>query len=88
MCVRCVVSWLCCRLICRSCRFDAEDLLEKRVLSRFSRRKLYLYNTVSYTEFADSFKKMLTLPGGFADEEFAALWGAQMEEFVQSSVVS
>ena len=25
-----------------SCRFDAEDLLEKRVLSRFSRRKLYV----------------------------------------------
>ena len=51
-----------------SCRFDAEDLLEKRVLSRFSRRKLYLYNTLTYADYSYTFKQLLSVPPDLAGQ--------------------
>ena len=68
---------------------QAEDLLEKRVLSRFSRRKLYLYNTLTYADYVYTFQAMLSVPSGvdgLAAAEQAA-WNANVAEFVTNPVV-
>ena len=42
-----------------TCRYDAENLLEKRVLSRFSHRKLYLSKVLPFDEYTLAFREAL-----------------------------
>jgi len=64
-------------------RFDAEDLLEKRVLSRFSRRKVYLHHRLAFPDYVSAFEDCLTLaPFAPYDAECGA-WNDAVTEFVK-----
>ena len=64
-------------------RFDAEDLLEKRVLSRFSRRKVYLHHRLEFPDYVSAFGDCLTLaPFAPYDAECGA-WNDAVAEFVK-----
>eukprot|EP00038_Savillea_parva_P009063 m.180946 g.180946 ORF g.180946 m.180946 type:complete len:509 (+) comp15147_c0_seq1:65-1591(+) len=72
-----------------TCRFDAEDLLEKRVLSRFSRRKFYLSKPLPFDEYKMAFEEALTASAAtvskFPDD--SARWNDSVKELVQSGAV-
>lgn len=68
-------------------RFDAEDLLEKRVLSRFSRRKVYLHHRLAFPDYVSAFEDCLTLaPFAPYDAECGA-WNDAVTEFVKAATV-
>lgn len=68
-------------------RFDAEDLLEKRVLSRFSRRKIYLHHRLNFSEYVDVFRESLNINPIDGFERECNLWNESVLEFVKASSV-
>lgn len=72
-----------------TCRYDAEDLLEKRVLSRFSRRKFYLSKPLDFDEYSLAFREALSpspqVAASFPDE--SKEWDAKVEAFSTSAAV-
>lgn len=72
-----------------TCRFDAEDLLEKRVLSRFSRRKFYLSKPLEFDEYTLAFEEALRAGPAMTESYPAASarWDADVASFGASGAV-
>eukprot|EP00041_Stephanoeca_diplocostata_P021233 m.490008 g.490008 ORF g.490008 m.490008 type:complete len:377 (-) comp21774_c0_seq19:934-2064(-) len=70
-------------------RYDVEDLLEKRVLSRFSRRKFYLHSGISFDSYVQVLIDFLSYDKG--DDESsqgdAACWNTAVKQFAHDPSV-
>ena len=62
-----------------SCRWDAIELLEKRVRSRFSNRQLSLTLPENFSQFSFVVSKTLQLPEDFPDQAFAAEYQTRLD---------
>ncbi|POI23837.1 hypothetical protein CIB84_012415, partial [Bambusicola thoracicus] len=62
-----------------TCRQDILELLEKRVKSRFSHRRIYLLNSFSFKQYIRIFKEQLSLPAEFPDKVFAQKWNSNIQ---------
>ncbi len=54
-------------------------MLEKRVKSRFSHRKVYLFLAYTFEEYVKIFESLLTLPKDFGDRRFLSRWKDHVE---------
>ncbi|XP_031446641.1 origin recognition complex subunit 4 isoform X4 [Phasianus colchicus] len=62
-----------------TCRQDILELLEKRVKSRFSHRRIYLMNSFAFKQYLRIFKEQLSLPAEFPDKVFAQKWNSNIQ---------
>ncbi len=67
-----------------SVRTNVEELLDKRVLSRFSHRRLVFAPEGD----ADMLRRLLTLPSAFPHAAFAAMWNAGLEASMRDVAAS
>lgn len=58
---------------------DILELLEKRVKSRFSHRRIYLMNSFAFKQYIRIFKEQLSLPAEFPDKAFAQKWNSNIQ---------
>ena len=65
-----------------TCRQDILELLEKRVKSRFSHRRIYLMNSFAFKQYIRIFKEQLSLPAEFPDKAFAQKWNSNIQEAI------
>ena len=70
-----------------TCRYDVLSLLEKRVLSRFSRRQIHLFTSITFEQYQSIFQDLLTLNDDFSCNEFARSWNAHVAQIIQKEVV-
>ena len=61
------------------CHQDVVELLEKRVKSRFSHRRIHVFNTLNFPEYKEAFQRMLTLPSDLKDPKFVKRWNKDVE---------
>ena len=66
-------------IIGSTCRWDAIELLEKRVRSRFSNRQLSISLPESFSQFSSVIAGTLQLPETFKDPQFATDFNNRLE---------
>ena len=70
-----------------TCRLDVLSLLEKRVLSRFSRRQLMMFNSISFADYVQMFQDFLTLPEYvYVSISFREQWEHNIKIFMESPI--
>lgn len=70
-----------------TCRQDILELLEKRVKSRFSHRRIYLMNSFAFKQYIRIFKEQLSLPAEFPDKAFAQKWNSNIQLLTEDKTV-
>ncbi|XP_071788843.1 origin recognition complex subunit 4-like [Asterias amurensis] len=68
-------------------RLDVVELLEKRVKSRFSHRRIHVFNTLNFPEYKEAFQRMLTLPSDLKDPKFVKRWNKDVEVLCGNATV-
>lgn len=66
-------------IIGETCRWDAIELLEKRVRSRFSNRQLSLNLPENFVQFSAVILHILRLPDAFHPSDFASEYNSSLE---------
>ncbi|XP_030828968.1 origin recognition complex subunit 4-like isoform X2 [Strongylocentrotus purpuratus] len=68
--------------------FDVVELLEKRVKSRFSHRQIHVFNTLTFDQYCEVFRKTLMLPSNFMDKTFAKEWNNHIEMLTEDATIT
>ncbi|XP_030828967.1 origin recognition complex subunit 4-like isoform X1 [Strongylocentrotus purpuratus] len=71
-----------------TCRLDVVELLEKRVKSRFSHRQIHVFNTLTFDQYCEVFRKTLMLPSNFMDKTFAKEWNNHIEMLTEDATIT